>query len=259
MQQSLKRVGYTLAIIAAFGLLGLSPQSPSAYATKVLKNKKDPIQLQLANDINLEITEDGSPVEATVVEDHEYKGQILPAGTIFRGTIEKIKNSRYIYRPGYVVFDFTKAKLPNGVIIDLETDDKKIHGPDAMTMTRGVKIGGGYTLSALAVKLPLQIATPLPGLVTTPLGFAGRMTYGVITENIDAMTQKPDKDHVYRTGWGIWRGTMIPGTYRAIFPSPDPVFKEGEYVSIYIDKDSKNHLFEMSNREYQPLLNVSND
>ena len=141
---------YIVSGLLLLSLLGFNNAANSAINNKTLKTDVQAIRIPAGTVLNLELIEPistrtgsvGDEFSAMIKNDKVVNGKIvLPAGSIIRGTINKITPSKRLSRSAVVYFNFDHVVTPTGRQIPLNAGLYDFH---ELTIDGGVYNGGNY-------------------------------------------------------------------------------------------------------------------
>ena len=124
--------------------------SSAAFADKAMYGKAQTVSLPAGTVMKLELLDSvssrmcdmGDEFSAMLKEDKIVDGQIaLPAGSVVRGTINKIVPSKRLSRSAVVYFSFDHIVTPNGNQVPISAG---LYGYSEMTLDAGIYSGGNY-------------------------------------------------------------------------------------------------------------------
>ena len=100
------------------------------------------MKLELLDTVSSKIDDMGDEFSAMLKEDKIVDGQIaLPAGSVIRGTINKITPAKRLSRSAVVYFSFDHVVTPNGKQVPITAG---LYGYSELTLDGGVYSGGNY-------------------------------------------------------------------------------------------------------------------
>lgn len=141
---------YIVSVLLLLSLLGFNNAANSAINNKTLKTDVQAIRIPAGTVLNLELIEPistrtgsvGDEFSAMIKNDKVVNGKIvLPAGSIIRGTINKITPSKRLSRSAVVYFNFDHVVTPTGRQIPLNAG---LYDFQELTIDGGVYNGGNY-------------------------------------------------------------------------------------------------------------------
>lgn len=141
---------YIVSGLLLLSLLGFNNAANSAINNKTLKTDVQAIRIPAGTVLNLELIEPistrtgsvGDEFSAMIKNDKVVNGKIvLPAGSIIRGTINKITPSKRLSRSAVVYFNFDHVVTPTGRQIPLNAG---LYDFQELTIDGGVYNGGNY-------------------------------------------------------------------------------------------------------------------
>lgn len=246
--------------LAAVAVVALSV-SVSAEASQVLE-PGDPLHLTLQSSLDAETAKFGDPFEGVLKEDYQYKGRVLPAGTVLKGVVKSANKSHTMGFPGYVTLDIQEAVLPDGTAhsLDESVDTDKIMHPKAKTHLRMLKSAIPFSAVSAADGIPLKYAAGLSTWQILPISLAARMGLGVTLEAMKSERKMhADKGHTTPTqiGHGVLRGTGLTGAYYFFKPSPEPNLQAGNEIPLHLDKQDLDALFSLGGSDDEPKVSTT--
>ncbi len=143
-----KYIAYCLLIAGLF--IGFSAQSFAANTNKRMHGDVQAVRLPAGTTMKLELLDEissrmgdmGDEFSAMLKEDKIVDGQIaLPAGSVLRGTINKITPAKRLSRSAVVYFSFDHIVTPNGKQVPITAG---LYGYSEITLDGGVYSGGNY-------------------------------------------------------------------------------------------------------------------
>ena len=223
----------------------------TANAETVLDKNSDPLNVTFKSQLSAQHTQQGEAFTAVLNGDHHYNDQTLPDDTLLYGTVDNVQESRPGLRPGFLAFDVEKAVFPNGLAYDFEVERaadeikklhaRKVYHKEGNTPARAVKSAIPFSLVSMADAIPLKYAAGLSTWQIVPISLAARMTYGAIAE------MKSRKHEHWptqgRVGYGMLRGTGIPGMVGMIRPSKGAEFNPGDTGELHLNPEWVSGLF----------------
>ena len=142
-----KYISYCLLIAGLF--IGFSASSFAA-TNKTMQGDVQAVSLPAGTILKLEMLDSvssrmndmGDEFSAMLKEDKIVDGQVaLPAGTVVRGTINRIVPSKRLSRSAIVYFSFDHIVTPNGKQVPIAAG---LNGYSEMTLDAGIYSGGNY-------------------------------------------------------------------------------------------------------------------
>jgi hypothetical protein len=251
-RQSVIATGLMVAL-TALAVTGAAPEL--SWADQHLRNLKRPVTVQLDTPVQSVNTTTGQPFAAKLAEPVHYKNMTLPAGTEFRGHISKVQHSRHFGRPGYVILQTDSATLPNGQTLNLESGkyeprNRALHHPDTETFVESVAIQVPYTMCSLAVTLPLLYGTEARWQPLLIVGEGVRMLVGSL---FGLVRPKFRNEPVPRKiALGALDGSGVPRVMNFLERAPEPDYKPGDQVKLYLPPQGLNDLFRSSQTTVLP-------
>jgi hypothetical protein len=107
-----------------------------------------------------------------------------------------------------------------------------------MTVNKLVRNALPFTAVSVADSIPLS-AAGVNSFIIAPISLGARMTVGAIWEGC-----KRDERPLHRKiGYGMLRGTGIPGAVSFFKKSPEPDINAGQLVKLNLDKEKTEDLF----------------
>ena len=143
-----KYIAYCLLIAGLF--IGFSAQSFAVNTNKRMHGDVQAVRLPAGTTMKLELLDEissrmgdmGDEFSAMLKEDKIVDGQIaLPAGSVLRGTINKITPAKRLSRSAVVYFSFDHIVTPNGKQVPITAG---LYGYSEITLDGGVYSGGNY-------------------------------------------------------------------------------------------------------------------
>lgn len=231
-----------------------------AFAAKTLKSTNEPFQVKLETALDSRLTEDGSPFEAVLEEDYEYKEGIIPSGTRFKGNVSKSQESRRLLRPGYLVLNVQEVVFPSGethqlsLVKGVGAQGQKITHHRAKTVMKFAKDSLPLYLAYYGAWVPLTFGTNLGALVVTPIDVGARMAAGAVHEVI--RNDDPTKSVAQKVGYGVYRGTGIPGALGVFKTDKEAHFDVGANIPLKLEPDAVNGLFVLRSIVHKDLPSI---
>jgi hypothetical protein len=232
--------GILLLLITSMGLL-------PCRADQFIKNPKHSIDARLKTDVWGSKATEGQIFEAELGDALHYKTWSLPAGTVFRGQVSKVRESRHLGRPGYVVLTVDEAQLPGGERFafnhqQYKPRNAKIHNKDSLTIKQNILQQMPSTALGLGLTLPLSITGAASGLAMTPAGLGVRMLTGsacALSEKSKYKNQPTPRRVAYGAldGSGVIRMLGFLGKY------PEPEYKAGDSIKLHFNPHGLKAMF----------------
>lgn len=247
----MKKLAVSAALAAA--LLAQTVAVNPALAEHVEEaDQHEPLVITLQNDIDGETVDVGDPFTGTLAHNYEWNGRVLPEGTIFRGHVSEVGEPKSNGIARYISLEAEQAKLPNGMVFQLDGDDTIDHKyGHQKTWPQRLLRSAMFGATSAAVSIPLRVAADMSGPAVTAISYGARATLGVILEHtIDRKEGWPEERRVVV---GMLRGTGVPRGIDYIHP-PQADYVAGEQIELYLDPTALEGLFAMSGQEYRPLL-----
>lgn len=131
-------------------VMGFSVQAFAADTNKRMRGDVQAVRLPAGTTMKLELLDEissrmldmGDEFSAMLKEDKIVDGQIaLPAGSVVRGTINKVTPSKRLSRCAVVYFSFDHVVTPNGKQVPITAG---LYGYSELTLDGGVYSGGNY-------------------------------------------------------------------------------------------------------------------
>lgn len=141
---------HILFVLLCIGLIANSTINANAAVNKTLKTDIQAIRIPAGTNLKLEIVDPvssktgsiGDEFSAMIKEDKVVNGRIaLPAGSLIRGTINKITPSKRLSRSAIVYFSFDHVVTPTGRQIPINAG---LFNYYELTLDGGVYNGGNY-------------------------------------------------------------------------------------------------------------------
>ncbi len=244
-------------VLVGLVVLAMVLVSIEASAEQRLTQLDSPLTVQLKTPLQGTLNQS---FESVLTEEYVYKKQTLPAGTLLRGHVARVREPRYFRRSGYLILSVDEARFPSGQGVKFVVGDPvSALGEPTQKLKRGKKKGDfkrkffRYTLPITAVglttSLSLRFGTDLPFIVTYPITTAAKMTAGTTLEFI-----YDDHDEArQKLLWGMYRGSGLP-TLVAIGKKGQavPAYQAGDNVVIEIHPDGMAKLFSAANGDFLP-------
>ncbi len=244
------KAGTRLVALMTLASLAISTFPGAAWAQETeqpleLKRLKERIPVELKTPLSIGETHAGDAFETVVTENIMVDDKELPAGTTLRGQVTRVSPSKNFGRPGYVRLDVEEAVFPNGETVRLEGYAKKeqtLHHPKGRTVFQLVRGAVPFTAVSVADSIPLTYATSLHSGIIVAISLGARMTVGAIWE----LCKKDNRSAPHKVGYGMFRGTGIPGGYQFVTKSPAPDFQPGQTIGMPMDDKQAKDLFAFS-------------
>ncbi len=234
-----------LVLSLSLGLLsGFAIQK--SWSDVVVENLKTPLTATLEKALNIEKgTEAGDTFIAVTQEDYFYQTSLLPAGSRMVGTVEKVRKSKRLGRPGYLQLRINQVEFPDGSTFIMpekiraknkkNTKSKKMKKVKAQRLYHPkAKTKGGMMKSNMAAMIAgstTTIALTSVGTFSSPYALGARIITGAVWEGIKGDKEKP----LYkRMGKGGWRGSGVPGIYHFVKKEPNPTFDAQSEIQLHI-------------------------
>lgn len=238
-------------LILTIGLVGgCAGLTNNAWSERLIASERDALQVHLTQGVASAQAKHGDTFEAVLTDDHRYQTHQLPAGTRLFGQVSSARPSMIFGMPGYVVLDVQHLTLPSGQRIALDSQSsRRIVHPKANKFSKLIKSGIPFSALSVAESIPLKYAAGFSTLSIAPISLAARMALGVGLE----LYQKDDRQDMYqdkphpnasRIGYGMLRGTGLPGLYYMLTPSPEPDLNAHASIDLHFDQPTLQRLFE---------------
>lgn len=224
--------------LLAVALLAITPV---AQAVQIIKDPKQPVNVQLKTDILGGSVKKGQMFEAQLQEELRCEEWTLPAGTVFRGEVTKVSPSKTLGRPGYVVLNPDEAQLPDGTLLRMDPSkhrphNKKTHHKTSLTFTQTALQQLPPSALGLAVTLPLSITGTAGGLATIPAGLGTRMLAGSSFAILGGKKSKYHQKSVpEKVTYGALDGSGVIRLMGLMSKYPEPEYKAGETIKLYFN------------------------
>ncbi len=143
-----KYIAYCLLLAGLF--IGFNGAAFAADSNKTMHGDVQAIRLPAGTTMKLELLDEissrmwdmGDEFSAMLKEDKIVDGQIaLPAGSVIRGTINKITPSKRLSRSAVIYFSFDHVVTPNGKQVPISAG---LYGYSELTLDGGIYSGGNY-------------------------------------------------------------------------------------------------------------------
>lgn len=143
-----KYIAYCLLLTGLF--IGFNGAAFAADSNKTMQGDVQAIRLPVGTTMKLELLDEissrmwdmGDEFSAMLKEDKIVDGQIaLPAGSVIRGTINKITPSKRLSRSAVIYFSFDHVVTPNGKQVPISAG---LYGYSELTLDGGIYSGGNY-------------------------------------------------------------------------------------------------------------------
>ena len=143
-----KYIAYCLLLAGLF--IGFNGAAFAADSNKTMQGDVQAIRLPVGTTMKLELLDEissrmwdmGDEFSAMLKEDKIVDGQIaLPAGSVIRGTINKITPSKRLSRSAVIYFSFDHVVTPNGKQVPISAG---LYGYSELTLDGGIYSGGNY-------------------------------------------------------------------------------------------------------------------
>lgn len=197
-----KALNIVLSLVAVAGLLSLSSQAAiipqKAYQANVQSKRMEKgstLRLQMMDPASTIDSTAGDMFQGMLIEDKIAEDtMILPKGTIFRGTVDKIIPSKRLSRGAVLYLSLDHVVTPTGKQVPVKTG--LLSNGIVLTTDGGIKAGGNY---GYALQKNYETATEILGncidwgidvgdkaldgwlkYITIPVGAAGGTAGGVI-------------------------------------------------------------------------------
>lgn len=204
-----KNLNVILSIVAISGLLACTAQAEilpkKAYQANVQSKrmvKGTILQLQMMDPASTVDSAQGDMFQGMLVEDKIEDGvMILPKGTIFRGTIDKVVSSKRLSRGAVLYLSLDHVVTPTGRQVPIQTG--LMSNGIVLTTDGGIKAGGnyGYALQknyetatdilGNCIDWGVDVGDKVPGgwikYITIPVGAAAGTAGGVLYYMGDAV------------------------------------------------------------------------
>ncbi len=234
-------VGAILALVALYHLGGLCALAEQ----QITDLNHAPLRVQLQTPLKPEAE---GTFRAILTENYVYREQILPAGTVFEGHVERVREARPLRQAGYIMLSVDEVTFPSGEIVRFDgpedwqgLSEEKLKAPKTGSWKRDFwKYRLPMTAVSLGTSIPLRVATNLDWYVITPISTGARMVTGTGLEfaydDHDTATKK--------IAWGIYRGTGIPTLKNTVSRgSKPPSYEAGENIEIELHPEGLERLF----------------
>lgn len=197
-----KALNIVLSLVAVAGLLSLSSQAAiipqKAYQANVQSKRMEKgttLRLQMLDPASTIDSTAGDMFQGMLVEDKIAEDtMILPKGTIFRGTVDKVIPSKRLSRGAVLYLSLDHVVTPTGKQVPVKTG--LLSNGIVLTTDGGIKAGGNY---GYALQKNYETATEILGncidwgidagdkvldgwlkYITIPVGAAGGTAGGVL-------------------------------------------------------------------------------
>lgn len=247
-------VGGLLAALA-----GLSAISSMMAAEQTLTSTEQPMQLKLTTSLKVETAHYGDHFEGQLVDSYQLNGKSLPAGTLFKGHVERAHKSMPFGMPGYVVLEIDEAQMPSGTIHHFDHDgpspkSDRIMNPKARSGKKLFKDNLPYTIISTATSIPLKYAAGMSSGVILPIAMGGRIATGIAMQLKNHHNQ-PDPKTVSQptsatsptlassVGQGIMQGSGLTSAYYFLTAAPEPILSEGSVIPLHFRSQDMADLF----------------
>jgi hypothetical protein len=248
------RLGRSVA--ATTGLLMLLGGFNATWADQVLHNLKRPLEVQLQTPVQGATATVGQVFEANLAEPARYQQWTLPAGTHFKGHITKVGHSKHFGRPGYVLLQADEASLPSGQTLAFdpakyEPRNKVLRHPDAESFPQSVMIQIPYTAASLAVTVPLHYGAGVPVGPCILIGEGVR----IVTGSLFGLVRPKFKGEPVprKLALGALDGSGIPRVVNFIGTYPEPDYRSGDTVKLYLNPQGLGDLFQAGQTAVIPV------
>ena len=143
-----KYIAYCLLLAGLF--ISFNGAAFAADSNKTMQGDVQAIRLPVGTTMKLELLDEissrmwdmGDEFSAMLKEDKIVDGQIaLPAGSVIRGTINKITPSKRLSRSAVIYFSFDHVVTPNGKQVPISAG---LYGYSELTLDGGIYSGGNY-------------------------------------------------------------------------------------------------------------------
>jgi hypothetical protein len=233
-------LGATCALVANVGIL-------TSQAKQVIKDSSSSVDAQLKTDVIGTSASEGQIFEAELPDDLQYKKWFLPKGTVFRGQVTKVRPSKCLGRPGYVVLNVDEAELPDGMRFDFDEQqykprNAKTHEKNALTLKQSVLTQLPTSAIGMGLTLPLSITGAASGWAMVPAGFGARMLAGS-TFAMSKKSKYSNQPVPSRLANGALDGSGVVRLLGFVGKYPEPEYKSGDTVKLFFNPKGLHELF----------------